>query len=133
VRRLTLNGFKFPHSAGAANLMVLDNVEELQVQESDVSLVQPRCTDVRLTPEDVSGRFVTGGKYTVSVAVENGSEEGLAKVEVTVSEQTTTRWVWLRANEKKEVVFRGLTAPGPGTHQVGAGNLSKSLIVEERQ
>ena len=98
-----------------------------------MSLVRPRCTDVRLISEDVSGRFVTGGKYTVGVAVENGSKEGLAKVEVTVSEQTTKRWVWLRANEKKEVVFRGLTAPGPGTHQVRVGNLSKSLIVEDQQ
>jgi len=133
VRRLTLDGFKFPHSADAANLMVLDNVEELQAQESDVSLVQPRCTDIRLTPEDVSGRFVTGGKYTVGVTVENGSEEGLAKVEVTVSEQVTTRWVWLRGNEKKEVVFAGLTAPRPGTHSVRAGDLTKSLTVEERQ
>ncbi|MFZ2146032.1 MAG: hypothetical protein WAV28_02335, partial [Sedimentisphaerales bacterium] len=83
--------------------------------------------------EDVSGRFVTGGKYTVSVAVENGSKEGLAKVEVTVIEQTTTRWVWLRPNEKKEVVFRGLTTPGPGTYKVKVGNLSKSLIVEDHQ
>ena len=81
----------------------------------------------------MSGRFVAGGKYTVSVAVENGSEEGLAKVEVTVSEQTTKRWVWLRANEKKEVVFAGLTAPRPGTHTVRVGNLTKSLTVEERQ
>jgi len=113
--------------------MVLDNVEEIQAHEADVSLVQPRCTHIRLAPEDVSGRFVTGGKYTVSVAVENGSKEGLAKVEVTVSEQTTKRWVWLRANEKKEVLFAGLTAPRPGTHTVRVGNLTKSLTIEERQ
>jgi hypothetical protein len=65
--------------------------------------------------------------------VQNGSEEGLAKVEVTVGEQVTTRWVWLRGNEKKEVVFAGLTAPRPGTHTVRAGDLIKSLTVEERQ
>ncbi len=133
VRRLTLNDLKFPHSAEAANLMALNNVKELEVKESDVSLGQPRCTDLRLTPEDDSGRFVTGGKYTVSVTVENGSEQGLAKVEVTIGEQATTRWVWLRPNEKKEVVFAGLTVPRPGTHTVRAGNLTRSLTVEERQ
>ncbi len=133
VRRLTLDGFKFPHSAEAASLMVLNNVKELEVKEADVSLGQPRCTDIKLTPEDDSGRFVTGGKYTVSVTVENDNEEGPAKIEVTVGEQVTTRWVWLRANEKKEVVFAGLTAPRPGTHTVRAGDITKSLTVEEQQ
>jgi hypothetical protein len=133
VGRLTLDNFKFRRSAGAADPLVLDNVQKLQVQDSDLSLVQPRCTDVRFTSEDASGRFVAGGRYTVSVAVENGSEEGLGKVEVTVIEQTTTRWVWLRPNEKKDVVFRGLIAPAPGTHEAKAGNLSKSLIVEDQQ
>ncbi len=133
VRRLTLDGFKFPHSADAANLMVLDNVEELEVKESDVSLVRPKYTNLRLTSEDDSGLFVTGGKYTASVTVENDSEEGLAKVEVTVGKQGTTRWVWLRPNEKKEVVFAGLMAPRPGTHTVRAGDLIKSFTIEERQ
>jgi len=133
VRQLTLDGFRFRRSAGAADLMVLDNVDQLHVQQADVSLVQPQFTDIKLTSDDVSGRFVTPGKYTVSVAVENGSQEGLAKVEVTVIEQTAARWVWLQPNEKKEVVFRGLTTPGPGTHQVRAGNLSKSLIVEDQR
>jgi hypothetical protein len=133
VGRLTLDNFKFRRSAGAADLLVLDNVEKLQVQDSDLSLVQPRCGDVRFTSEDASGRFVAGRKYTVSVAVENGGEGGLGKVEVTVTGQTTTRWVWLRPNEKKDVVFAGLIAPGPGTHEVSVGNLSESLIVEDQQ
>jgi hypothetical protein len=130
---LTLDSFKFRRSAAAADLLVLDNVEKLQVHDTDLLLVQPRCMDVRLTSEDASGRFVAGGKYSVSVAVENGSEEGLGKVEVTVIGQTTTRWVWLRPNEKKEVVFAGLIAPGPGTHEVKVGNLGRSLIVEDQQ
>jgi len=133
VGRLTLDSFKFRRSAGAADLLVLDNVGQIQVQEADVSLVQPQYKDVKLTSEDVSGRFVTGGKYTVSVKVENGGKEGLARVEVTAAEKTTTNWVWLRADEKKEVVFRGLTAPGPGTYEVRVGNLSKSLIIEDQQ
>jgi hypothetical protein len=64
--------------------------------------------------------------------MENGSEEGLGKVEVTVIEQTTKRWVWLQPNEKKDVVFAGLIAPGPGTHEVKVRSLGRSLIVEDQ-
>ncbi len=132
VEQLTLEDFKFQRSADAADPMVLNNVEKLQVQEADVPLVQPRYTGVKLASDDASGRIVTGEKYTVSVTIENDSKEGLGKVEVTVAGQTSNRWVWLSPNEKKEVVFTGLIAPSPGTHQVRAGSLTKSLIVENR-
>jgi hypothetical protein len=62
--------------------------------------------------------------------MENGPEEGLAKVEVTVAEQTTSRWVWLRPNEKKEVVFKGLTTPAEGLHEVRCGDVKQNLRVK---
>jgi polygalacturonase len=130
VERLVLDGFKFQRSAGTADLLVLNNVGQVQVQQADMSIVQARCRQVRVASEDASGRFVTGGKYTVSVTVENGHDEGLAKVEVTVAEQTTTRWVWLRPNEKKEVAFKGLTTPAEGLHEVQCGDVKQSLRVE---
>jgi hypothetical protein len=130
VDHLTLEDFKFTHSGSAADLFVLDNVDQVQVQETNVSIVQPRCREVKLTSEDASGRFITGAKYTVSVTVGNGSEEGLAKVEVTVAGETTTRWIWVRPNEKKEVLFQGLTAPDAGTYEVRCGNVTQSLRVE---
>jgi polygalacturonase len=133
VKRLTLDGLRFQRSADGENPLVLDDVGQLEVRQSDVSLVQPQFRDVKLASQDVSGRFAAGGKYGVSVTAENGSEEGLAKVEVTVAGQTTARWVWLRPSEKKGVVLAGLTAPGSGTHQVRVENLSTSLIVEDRQ
>jgi len=77
VERLTLDSFKFRRPAGAADLLILDNVGQVQVQEADVSIVQPRCRQMRLASEDASGRFVTGRKYTVSVTVENDSKEGM--------------------------------------------------------
>jgi hypothetical protein len=133
VQRLALDGLRFRRAAGAEAPLVLDNVEQLEVQQTGFSLVQPEFQDIGLASQGDSGRFVTGGKYAVSVMVENSSAEGLARIELTAGEQATTRWVWLRAGEKKKVVFDGLVAPGPGTHQVRVGPLGTSLIVEERR
>jgi hypothetical protein len=133
VRQLTLDGLRFRHAAGAEAPLVLDNVEQLAVQQTDLALVQPQFRDIELASQDDSGRFLAGGKYAVSVTVENGNEEGLARIELAVAEQKTTRWVWLRAGEKEKVVFDRLVAPGRGIHQVRVGPLSTSLIVEERR
>jgi len=65
VERLTLDSFKFRRPAGAADLLILNNVGQVQVQEADVSIVQPQCRQMRLASQDDSGRFVTGRKYTV--------------------------------------------------------------------
>ncbi len=133
VKRLTLDGLRFRRSAEAADPLVLDHVERLEVKQSDVSLVQPQLRDVKLTSQDDSGRFVAGGKYSVSASVENGSAEGLARIELTVADQKTTRWVWLKSGEKKGVVFAGLIAPEPGKHEVRAGDLRVGLLVEEQR
>jgi hypothetical protein len=133
VRQLTLDGLRFRRAAGAEAPLVLDNVEQLAVQQTDLALVQPQFRDIELASQDDSGRFLAGGKYAVSVTVENGNEEGLARIELAVAEQKTTRWVWLRAGEKEKVVFDRLVAPGRGIHQVRVGPLSTSLIVEERR
>lgn len=108
VKRLTLDGFKFRRSANAAEPLVLDHVEQIDVNEADVSLVQPQVRNIRVNTQDASGRFVAGGKYSVSASVENGSTEGLARIEFTVADQKVTRWVWLKSGEKKDVFFEGL-------------------------
>jgi hypothetical protein len=133
IGKLTLDGFRLHRPAGAAVPLVFNNVRDVQAQEADVSLVKPRCTGVKLTSEDASGRFVAGGKYTIAATVQNGGEEGLAEVKVTAAGQTTARWVWLRPNEKKEVVFEGLTTPANGPHEVQCGGVKQILQVGLRE
>jgi len=108
VRQLTLDGLRFRRSANAAEPLVLDNVEQIDVNEADVSLVQPQLRNIRVNTQDASGRFVAGGKYSVSANVENGSAEGIARIEWTVADQKMTRWVWLKSGEKKDLFFEGL-------------------------
>ncbi|UCC97383.1 MAG: right-handed parallel beta-helix repeat-containing protein [Phycisphaerales bacterium] len=133
VNRLTLDGFRFRRSAGAAEPLILSGVEQLAVHDSGLSIVQPRFRDMELVTQDSSDRFVAGGKYAVSVIMENGNEQGLARIELMADEQKTTRWVWLEPGEERKVVFDGLATPDAGTHQVTVGDLTASLIVKERQ
>ncbi len=133
VERLSLDGFKFSRVADAPDALELNDVSDVQLRDSDVSIVVPRIAALRLIAEDSTGRFIFGKPYSVIVTAENGNREGLAEIEVVAAGQKLTRWVWLRANERKEVVLKGLAAPGAGTHQVQAGTLSRSLIVEEAQ
>jgi hypothetical protein len=79
------------------------------------------------------GRIIAGKPYAVAVTVQNGQEEGLANVELTAGEQKVTRCLWLRPNEKKEVVFDGLTAPAAGPCVLQAGTLTTSLTIQPQE
>lgn len=130
VERLNLGSFRFSRPASAAELLVLKNVGQVRLQDGDISILEPHCSEVKFITEDTAGRFHAGKPYKVSVTVKNGSQKGLGKIELAVAEQKTTNWVWLRPNEQKEVVFQGLTAPDAGTYELRVGGLNRSLLVE---
>jgi hypothetical protein len=71
-----------------------------------------------------------GKPYCASATLENGKQEGLAKIELSVAEHKTIRWLWLRAGEKKEVVFKELISPDAGAYQVRCGDMIQNLRVE---
>jgi hypothetical protein len=130
VEQLNLDSFEFPRSVSAADLLVYNNVEQVRLQDRDISVLEPRCSELRIVTDDTSGRFHAGKPYRVSVTVENGGQRGLGKIELKVAERKTANWVWLQPNEKKEVVFEDLTALAAGTYEVRVGNLKQSLLVE---
>jgi hypothetical protein len=90
----------------------------------------PQYVDVKLTPESPSGPLRAGKPYSATVTVENSGGDGLRRVELSLAGRKAARWVWLKPNEKKEVVFQGLTAPEAGTHQLRAGGLPRTVLVE---
>jgi len=130
VERLTLEDFKFPHSAEAPKALVLNDVMQVRLRGVDFPTVEPRCTELKLVADDAAGRITSGKPYSATVTVENGKQEGLAKIELAVTGQKTARWLWLQAGEKKNVVFKRLTAPDAGTHEVQCGNVKQILHVE---
>lgn len=132
VENLTLDGFKFPRQAGSPDALGLNDVAHVRLRDTDVATVAPRVENLELASEDRTGRFVAGKPFSVTVTVKNGDQEGVANVGLAAAGQELTRWVWLRPNEKKEIVFTELTAPGAGTHEVRVGDLRERLVVEER-
>jgi hypothetical protein len=129
VAELVLDGVTFPRLAAAADPLVLGDVGQVQLRDGEVPTAQPQCADLTLVAAGPDGQFRAGKPFSIKAIVENPKEEGLAKIEVTVADQKVARWVWLRAKEKKEVVFAGMVAPAEGTHEVRCAGLTKSLAV----
>jgi hypothetical protein len=130
VARLTLEDFKFTHTAEAPDILSLNDVAQVQVRGTDLATVEPRCTELKLVVADADGRFVAGRPFSAQATVENGEAAGLGRVVLRIAGQPAIRWVWLRSNEKKEVVFKGLLAPAAGTHPVQCGDQTRNLRVE---
>jgi hypothetical protein len=110
--------------------MVLNDTMDVQLYNVDFPTVNPRCTELKLIADDTIGRITAGKPYQVNVILENGKQEGLAKIELAVAGQKKTRWLWLRAGEKKDVVFKELTAPDAGTYDARCGDMTQNLRVE---
>jgi hypothetical protein len=133
VQCLKLDAFKFAQPIGAAGALELTNVTQVLVHETDISVVAPRCLALKASPDDASGRFISGKPFSVAVTAKAGRQEGLGKVELTVAEQTTTHWVWFGANEEKAIRFRGLIAPELGKVELKAGGIKETLRVERQK
>ncbi len=113
VERLTLDAFKFPH--GNESPFALTGVAEVRLSDTNVPFAKARCLDLKVEP------------LAVTAGVENGTQDGLAKVELTYGGQTLTRWTYLKASEKKDVVFTGLPALSPGRHELRCGDVFKEI------
>jgi hypothetical protein len=131
IDRLTLEDFKFPLPPEVPEAMVLIDTKQVQLHNVDFPIIEPRCTELKLMANDTVDKISAGKPYQARLVVENGKQEGLAKIELTVSEQNIIRWLWLRAGEKKEFVFKGLTAPDAGTYQVRCGDIAQNIKVEQ--
>jgi len=130
VDRLILEDFKFPRLPEAPEAMVLNDTKHVRLHNVDFPTINPRCTGLKLLADDTVGRIIAGKPYRANVTVENGKQEGLAKIEFAVAGQKKTRWLWLRAGEKKDVVFKELTAPDAGTYDARCGDMTQNLLVE---
>ena len=130
VDRLILEDFKFPLLPETPEAMVLNDTMHVQLGNADFPIIEPNCTELILVADGTIGRITAGKPYQAKIVVENGKQEGLAKIELAVAGQKKTRWLWLRAGEKKEILFKGLTAPDAGTYQIRCGDMTQSLRVE---
>jgi hypothetical protein len=130
VDRLTLEDFKFPLLPEAPEAMILNDTMNVQLHNVDFPFIEPNCTELTLLTDETAGRLIAGKPYSANVKVENGKQEGLAKIELSVAGHKNIRWLWLLAGEKKEVLFKDLIAPDAGNYKVRYGDMTQNLRVE---
>jgi hypothetical protein len=131
VDRLILEDFKFPRLPEVPEAMILNDTNNVQLHDVNFHTVNPRCTELNLVADKTIGRIMAGRPYQANIVVENGKQEGLAKIELSVESQKNIRWMWIRAGEKKEVLFKDLTAPDAGTYNVRCGDMTQRLRIEQ--
>ncbi|MDT8300981.1 MAG: glycosyl hydrolase family 28-related protein [Sedimentisphaerales bacterium] len=131
VELLTLEDFKFPLPAQSqeSEAFSLDDVMYVRLRGMNFTTVEPRCIELKLTTDDTEDRYKAGKFFSAIVTIENGKQKGLAKIELVAAEQKKTRWIWLQAGQKKEVLFKGLSVSNAGTHEVRCGNIVQRLLV----
>jgi len=116
VASLELDLFRFPASTAAP--LSLTGVRDLRLRDTAVDVVEGKCTDLKIAAKP----------FAATVTVENGDQPGVAKVELAVDGKAATQWVWLKAGERKDVVFAQLSAPAAGKHEVSCGQIRREVI-----
>jgi hypothetical protein len=130
VDQLTLEDFKFPLPPEVPEAMVLNDTKHVRLHNVDFTTINPRYTELKLVANDTVGKIRAGKSFMANLVIENGKQKGLAKIELAVTGEKIIRWLWLQAGEKKEVLFKDLTAPDAGTYQVRCGDITQNLQVE---
>jgi hypothetical protein len=130
VDRLMLDDFKFPLMPEVPEAMVLNDTNNVQLYDVDFHTVNPRCTELNLAASRAGGQITAGEPFDARVVVENGNQEGLAKIELDAAGTKSDHWLWLKAGEKKEVLFKSLTIPEAGNYEVQCGDMTENLRIE---
>jgi hypothetical protein len=130
IDRLTLDDFKFPLLPEVPEAMVLNDTMHVQLHNVDFPMFNSHCKELKIIADDSVSKISAGKPYLVSLVVENGNQKGLAKIELYVAEEKIIRWLWLKPGERKEVLFKDLTAPDAGNYEMRCCDMTQNLRVE---
>lgn len=112
---MQLDALKVP----ADSTLDLKGVADVRMRETTIATTDCRCVDLKLS----------GKPATALATVQGANRSGLARVELDIDGKTETQWVWLNADERKDVTFAGLELPA-GPHTAKCGELSRTLTAE---
>lgn len=130
VDTLSLENFTFSRPSKSVELVGMNDVESLRLDDSTFSEINPSIKEVNILPDEPNSAISTGETYSVCVMLENGNNEGLAKIRLEVGDFKTNKWIWLYRDEKREIIFDNLVAPSPGEYQLQIGQIKKDLTVK---
>ena len=130
VDRVMLDDFRFDRAAAKPDPFRFTDVAHIQWRGTDLIRIEPRVIELKAISEAADGRLTINRAFNAIVTVEGGDREGLGLVELELERQKLTRWVWLVANEKKEIGFSGLVLSTTRPCELRCQGLSRRVQVE---
>lgn len=125
IEEVTVNGLRFPPTPEGPSI-VMNNVRQQDIRDAGAELIEPQCQE--LTVAGPNGTDPVAGKpYAATATITNGAQTGLGKVELQAGEQTLIRWVWLKPDETRKVVFEGIKPAVTGPQELRCGTIQRQV------
>jgi hypothetical protein len=131
VARLELDGIHFPRQAHSHPPLLFTALEKLQTRNVDWTIISPQVQGIEFLPSGSSKKLSAGKPFSVRAKITNGPQSGLAKLVLETAGSEWNQWVWLEANETREITFAAVTVQKPGRHGVVLGNLKEYVTIEQ--
>jgi len=119
VGKLRLDGLKLP-AVATTSPVLFNGVADVELRDTPLEMATAHCMDLK----------VNAMPFSVAATIVNQGRAGLAKIDVAIAEQHATQWVWLAANEKREVVFANLKTPPAGEYEVRCRDFVKKWMAQ---
>jgi hypothetical protein len=131
VAKLELNGMRFPTQSHSHPPLLLTDVEKLQTRNVDWMLITPRIQGIEFLPSGTGKKLTAGKPFSARAKIANGPQSGLAKLVLEIAGSKWDQWVWLEADETREITFTSITVAKAGRHGVTLGDLKEYVTIEE--
>jgi hypothetical protein len=128
VSKVSVDGLRTSPPVGDGAVIVMNNVPQQEIRDAGVSLLDPRCIGLAVAGPG-GGAIVTGKPFSATATIVNATQAGLGKIELQTGDQKMVRWVWVKQNETRKVVFEGLKASTAGVHVVRCGTIRTQVVV----
>jgi hypothetical protein len=115
IESLDLDGLRWP--GRTPRPMLLNNVRRITQSGPAIAMVEANCLGLTASPD----------RKTVT-AIVRSNQSGLAKVELKLDGTAITRWAWLGADERVDVLFTELPQLDRGrSHELICGSIRQEL------
>ncbi len=124
IQSVSVDGLRSAPYSGDGASIVMNRVPQHEMHDIGSQLLEPRCTSLSATAPG-GGAIVAGGPVDVTAVIANTNQAGLGKVELEADGRKFVRWIWLKQNETRQVVFGGLKSADSGALELRCGAIRK--------
>ena len=111
-------------------LYVIDKVGEVLVDDQPAPISTGQIQALDLDLHRTAGHAVVSEPFNAVVTVQNTGGDGFTEVKLRFGQQNLAKSVWLKAKERRQVLFADLKAAQPGEYRIEAGKFQKTVNAE---